>query len=36
MLGEEHRDDTKLLEEQLSWTAKEVHDEFTLKNPESL
>jgi CHAD domain-containing protein len=25
MLGEHHRDDTKLLEEQLSWTAKEVH-----------
>ena len=25
MLGEQHRDDTKLLEEQLSWTAKEVH-----------
>jgi hypothetical protein len=25
MLGEQHCDDTKLLEEQLSWTAKEVH-----------
>jgi CHAD domain-containing protein len=25
MLGEHHRDNTKLLEEQLSWTAKEVH-----------
>ena len=25
MLGDRHRDETKLLEEKLSWTAKEVH-----------